>query len=61
MNEEEYRFLLSDRNQLRSLIARTLPGEVIVRGGFQHRLREVEAEIAAYEAQRDAGVAGVPP
>ena len=58
MTEAEYHFLLTDRDQLRWLIARTLPGEVIVRGGFQYRLRKVEAKIAAYEeAERDAGVA----
>ena len=50
MTEAEYHFLLSDRDQLRWLIARTLPGEVIVRGGFQYRLQKVEAKIAAYEA-----------
>ena len=48
MNAREYRFLLAQRATLRPLIDQTGAGEEIVRAGFQHRLRDVEAELAAY-------------
>ena len=48
MNARDYRFLLAERATLRRLIDQTGPGEAIVRAGFQHRLRDVEAELAAY-------------
>ena len=48
MNARDYRFLLAERATLRRLIDQTGAGEAIVRAGFQHRLRDVEAELAAY-------------
>ena len=48
MNARDYRFLLAERATLRQLIDRTGADEVIVRAGFEHRLRDVDAELAAY-------------
>lgn len=49
MNARDYRFLLAERATLQRLIDRTDANEAIVRAGFEHRLRDVEMEIAAYE------------
>ena len=48
MNARDYRFLLAERAALSQLIAQTSAEEAIVLSGFQHRLRDVEAELAAY-------------
>ena len=48
MNTRDYRFLLAERATLRRLIDQTRADEVIVRAGFQHRLQDVESELAAY-------------
>ena len=57
MNARDYRFLLAERATLRRLIDQTGPGEAIVRAGFQHRLRDVEEELAAY-GERAARLGG---
>ena len=48
MNARDYRFLLAERATLRQLIDRTGVDEVIVRASFEHRLRDVDEELAAY-------------
>ena len=48
MNVRDYRFLLAERAALQRLIDQTGADEAIVRAGFQHRLQDVEAELAAY-------------
>ncbi len=49
MNIHEYRFLLSEVGTLNALIARIPHDHVIERMGFEHRLRQVEGELKAYE------------
>lgn len=49
MNLQAYRYLLSQRGALNRMLEETRPDEVIVRKGFEHRLRQVESEIKEYE------------
>ena len=49
MNIHEYRFLLSEQGTLERLISRTSPGNVIGRMSLGSRLRQVKAELEAYE------------
>ena len=48
MNVRDYRFLLAERATLQRLIDQTGADEVIVRASFEHRLQDVEAELAGY-------------
>ena len=48
MNVRDYRFLLAERATLQRLIDQTGADEVIVRASFQHRLQDVDAELAGY-------------
>ncbi len=48
MNARDYRFLLAERITLRRLIDQTDADEAIVRASFEHRLQDVETELAAY-------------
>ena len=49
VNIHEYRFLLSEQGTLEKLISRTSPGNVIGRMSLESRLRQVKAELEAYE------------
>lgn len=49
MDLQSYRFLLSERATMKRFLAETRPDEVIVRKGFEHRLRQVEDELKTYE------------
>ena len=49
MNTRDYRFLLAERATLCRLIDQTGADEAIVRASFEHRLQDVETELAAYE------------
>lgn len=51
MDLQSYRFLLSERATMKRFLAETRPDEVIVRKGFEHRLRQVEAELKEYEGR----------
>ncbi len=48
MNVREYRSLLSEKNHLQDLIARTSEGNVLGRMSLQARLQKVEEKLAAY-------------
>ncbi len=47
MDVRDYRFLLADCAALRQLIASCGSGDVIVRAGFEERIREQEEKLAA--------------
>lgn len=50
MNAHDYRFLLADRAALERMLSETAPDSVIRRLSLEHRKREVDERIAAYEA-----------
>lgn len=51
MDLQSYRFLLTERATMKRFLAETRPDEVIVRMGFEHRLRQVEDELKEYEGR----------
>lgn len=51
MNARDYRFLLAELATLRRLISQTGVDEPIVRASFEHRLQDVEAELAFHEGE----------
>ena len=49
MNVHEYRFLLTERHELRNMLAHVPESAILDRMSLQDRLQEVEAELEAYD------------